>query len=61
MHRAGFGPKLKPRPMGGHEPGPFNKARKGPLPGTKRPVTHCYAAKSKNYTNRVRNSASTDQ
>jgi hypothetical protein len=36
MHRAGFGPK--PRPMGGHEPGPFNKARKGPLPGTKRPV-----------------------
>jgi hypothetical protein len=36
MHRAGFGPK--PRPMGGHEPGPFNKARKGPLPGTNRPV-----------------------
>jgi hypothetical protein len=35
MHRAVFGPR--PRPTGGHEPGPFKQTRNGPVTGTKRP------------------------
>jgi hypothetical protein len=38
MHRAVLGPR--PKPTGGHEPGPIKQARNGPLTGTKRPESN---------------------
>jgi hypothetical protein len=38
MYRVVLGPR--PRPTGGHEPGPIKQARNGPLTGTKRPESN---------------------